>query len=93
MPTPWRIISQVGRHSEPPKTYLANANPDSAVVLTPLSSPGVLPPDNTTAVHWGFLRAFNSVAETVISVMEEQYTFYPRYRLVCAGTFLPSATF
>lgn len=64
-----------------------NANTDSAVVLTPFSSPGVLPPDNTTAVHWGFLRAFNSVADTVISIMEEQYTFYPHYRLVCTGVF------
>ena len=63
----------------------SNANTDSAVVLTPFSSPGVLPPDNTTAVHWGFLRAFNSVADTVISIMEEQYTFYPHYRLVCTG--------
>jgi hypothetical protein len=64
-----------------------NANPDSAMVLTPFSSPGVLPPDNSTTVHWGFLRAFNSVADTVISIMEEQYTLYPHYRLVCAGTF------
>lgn len=57
------------------------------MILTPLSLPGVLPPDNTTAVHWGFLRAFNSVAHTVISIMEEQYTFYPHYRLVCTGAF------
>ncbi|KAF9650877.1 alpha/beta-hydrolase [Thelephora ganbajun] len=70
---------------------LADYFTDSAVVLAPLSSPGVLPPDNTTAVHWGFLRAFNSVAETVISIMEEQYTFYPRYRLVCTGHSLGGA--
>ena len=63
------------------------------MVLTPFTSPGVMPPDNTTAVHWGFLRAFNSVADTVISIMEEQYTLYPRYRLVCTGIFLPSAAF
>lgn len=63
------------------------------MVLTPLSLPGVLPPDNTTTVHWGFLRAFNSVADTVISIMEEQYTFYPHYRLVCTGTFPPSVAF
>lgn len=61
------------------------------MILTPLSSPGVLPPDNTTTVHWGFLRAFNSVADTVISIMEEEYTFYPNYRLVCTGTFPTSA--
>ena len=66
----------------------SNINTDSAMVLTPFTSPGVLPPDNTTAVHWGFLRAFNSVADTVISIMEEQYTFYPHYRLVCTGILL-----
>lgn len=56
------------------------------MVLTPFMVPGV-PPDNTMAVHWGFLRAFNSVADTVISIMEEQYTLHPHYRLVCAGIF------
>jgi hypothetical protein len=68
----------------------AHFNADSAIVLSPFSSPGVLPPDNTTAVHWGFLRAFNSVADIVISIMEEQFTFYPNYRLVCTGTHLSS---
>lgn len=63
------------------------------MVLTPFSSPGVLPPDNATAVHWGFLRAFNSVADTVISIMKDQYTSYPNYRLVCTGTFLQGDLF
>ncbi|KAF9792926.1 Alpha/Beta hydrolase protein [Thelephora terrestris] len=70
---------------------LADYFTDSMMILTPFSSPGVSPPDNTTAVHWGFLRAFNSVAETVISIMEEQYTFYPNYRLVCTGHSLGGA--
>jgi len=94
MPVLWRIISQVRRNYQqlnPEKS--AHFKVDSAMVLTPFSSPGVLPIDNTTAVHWGFLRAFNSVAETVISIMEEQYTSYPNYRLICAGAFLCSVTF
>jgi hypothetical protein len=61
------------------------------MVLTPFSSPGVVPPDNATAVHWGFLRAFNSVADTVISIMKDQYTSYPNYHLICTGTFQSSA--
>lgn len=63
------------------------------MVLTPFSSPGVLPPNNASAVHWGFLRAFNSVADTVISTMKDQYTSYPNYRLICTGTSPPSAPF
>ena len=94
MPTLWWITSQVRVHNQSSKRNgSTNFKADSAVVLTPFSSPGVLPPDNTTAVHWGFLRAFNSVADVVVSIMEEQYTLYPNYRLVCTGTLQPSTAF
>lgn len=62
------------------------------MILTPFIVPGVQP-DNTTAVHWGFLRAFNSVADAIISIMEEQYTLHPHYRLVCTGIFSLGAVF
>lgn len=94
MPALCRIISQVRRSYQQLKPEnLAHFKVDSAMVLTPFSSPGVLPVDNATMVHWGFLRAFNSVAETVISIMEEQYASYPNYRLICAGAFPCSVTF
>jgi len=52
--------------------------------LVPFSSPGVHAPDDI-GVHGGFLKAWNSVAEFVISEVRSQLVENPGYSIVMSG--------
>lgn len=63
---------------------------DLEFALVDYTSPGV---SNTSGVqvHQGFITAFNSVAETVLSVVSNQVSTYPSYSLVSTGHSLGGA--
>jgi hypothetical protein len=63
---------------------------DSEIALIPFVSPGVNPPAGSTA-HAGFLTAWNSVANTVLSTVRSQLAAHPGYSLVSTGHSLGGA--
>jgi len=71
-------------------TSLTDFLVDAQIELVPFVSPGVSPPAGSTA-HAGFLTAWNSVANTVISTVESQLVAHPGYNLVSTGHSLGGA--
>ncbi|KIJ41480.1 hypothetical protein M422DRAFT_255385 [Sphaerobolus stellatus SS14] len=63
---------------------------DIGILLTGLASPGVSPPSGTS-VHSGFLLAYNSVADLIISTVKSQLQAHPGYNLVTSGHSLGGA--
>ena len=57
---------------------------DIEIVLIPFASPGVNN-SNGALAHTGFLTAYNSVADTVISTVKAQLTANPGYSLISTG--------
>jgi len=63
---------------------------DSKIALVPFVSPGVSPPSGTL-VHAGFLSAWNSVVDVVISIVEAELAAKPEYSIVAVGHSLGGA--
>ncbi|KAF8997925.1 Alpha/Beta hydrolase protein [Cyathus striatus] len=63
---------------------------DAELLLIPFVSPGVNAPSGSLA-HTGFLTAWNSVANTVISTVKSQLAAHPGYNLVSTGHSLGGA--
>ncbi|KAF8575204.1 alpha/beta-hydrolase [Ramaria rubella] len=63
---------------------------DADILLTEYQSPGVSAPSGTE-VHSGFLAAYNSVADTIISTVQDQLNTHPGYSLVTSGHSLGGA--
>ncbi|EJD04680.1 alpha/beta-hydrolase [Fomitiporia mediterranea MF3/22] len=63
---------------------------DLEFALVDYSSPGVTGTDGVQA-HQGFLNAFNSVANTVISTVSDQLKAHPDYSLISTGHSLGGA--
>ncbi|KIJ52461.1 hypothetical protein M422DRAFT_243247 [Sphaerobolus stellatus SS14] len=63
---------------------------DIDIILTNFTSPGVSPPSDTL-VHNGFLNAYNSVADLIISTVKSQLQAHPGYNLVTSGHSLGGA--
>lgn len=65
-------------------TTLQDYLTDVDILLVPFEVSGTSPPAGTLA-HSGFLTAWNSVASTVLSVVQEQLDAHPGYALVTSG--------
>jgi len=63
---------------------------DSEIELVDFVSPGVSAPAGTLA-HFGFLTAYNSVANEVISTVKSQLAAHPGYTIVTSGHSLGGA--
>ncbi|KAF8507970.1 alpha/beta-hydrolase [Hysterangium stoloniferum] len=63
---------------------------DADVFLTAYESPGVTAPSGTE-VHSGFLEAYNSVADTIISTVRAELKAHAGYNLVTSGHSLGGA--
>ncbi|KAJ7607776.1 alpha/beta-hydrolase [Mycena polygramma] len=61
---------------------VADAVTDVDLFLTPFVSPGI---SKSFEVHSGFLDAYNDVADTVLSTVEDQVTKFPTYTVVVTG--------
>jgi Lipase (class 3) len=66
---------------------------DAQLVLVPYYSPGVSNAPNGTAVHFGFLNSYNSVAPLIIFMVRAQLELHPDYNVVCAGDSYHSTLF
>ena len=65
---------------------------DADLVLVPFSSPGVSSSlASGVNAHQGFLGAYNSVANSVISTVKSQLKKYPSYSLISTGHSLGAA--
>jgi len=69
---------------------VANVFTDAEIMLVPFESPGVNDPGGAY-VHMGFLAAYNSVADNVLSVVEKQLEIHPGYSIVSTGHSLGAA--
>ncbi|KAJ6455264.1 Alpha/Beta hydrolase protein [Mycena vitilis] len=67
---------------------VADAVTDVDLFLTPFVSPGI---SKSFEVHSGFLDAYNDVADTVLSTVEDQVTKFPTYAVVVTGHSLGGA--
>jgi len=63
---------------------------DLQIPMTPLRAIGVVDVGDS-AVHTGFLSAYNLVASTVLSTIEVQVACYPSYKIVVTGHSLGGA--
>ncbi|KAL0574308.1 hypothetical protein V5O48_007646 [Marasmius crinis-equi] len=63
---------------------------DAEIALAPFVSPGISPPGGSLA-HTGFLTAWNSIANQVISTVRSQLAAHPGYGLVSSGHSLGGA--
>lgn len=63
---------------------------DSRVLLSQYHSPGISNEtySSDTAVHTGFLGAYNSVADMVVGIVSDEVERYPDYTIICAGMIL-----
>ncbi|KIJ55296.1 hypothetical protein M422DRAFT_41300 [Sphaerobolus stellatus SS14] len=69
---------------------LLDAVTDVEILLTNYQSSGVSAPSGVQ-VHSGFLNAYNSVANSVISAVKIQLASYPNYKIVTSGHSLGGA--
>jgi len=67
---------------------VADALTDVDLLLSPLISPGLT---ETFQVHQGFLAAYNSIADSVLSAVKSQAAKFPSYTLVVTGHSLGAA--
>ncbi|KAJ7633798.1 alpha/beta-hydrolase [Mycena polygramma] len=67
---------------------VADAVTDVDLFLTPFVSPGI---SKSFEVHSGFLDAYNDVADTVLSTVEDQVAKFPAYTVVVTGHSLGGA--
>jgi len=79
-------VVAVFRGSVSPTNFLT----DAELILTDFDSPGVNPPSGTQ-VHYGFLTAYNSVVDQVLSAVQSVLDDFPNYTIVTSGHSLGGA--